>query len=222
MNRRSILGPVGFTITFGIPSAAHADETQLWTEAGIEVELHRRLTMVLNQNVRFDNQVSRVGSIMPEADLRYSPAGWIRFAAGYRYIYERDNAGDFRHRHRIHAEVRPRLRLDVLDLWHRLRWQEQFRAQADDGTRTRHVIRNQLGLQWTDWHLLEPYVSAETFHRLDEPDAGVVLQKLRLVAGIERDFDDHGLGAFYGLEVMQHDPQDPQVHIIGVGYRYEW
>lgn len=224
MNRSSILGGAVLAIALIAAPAttAHADETQLWTEAGVDVGLHRRWSLVLNQNVRFDDHVSRVGSVMPEADLRYAPAGWIRFGAGYRYRYERDNAGEFQHRHRIHADVRLRLRLEMLDAWYRLRWQEQFRREADDGTPTRQVIRNQIGVQWTDWDLLEPFASAETFHRLDEPGAGVVLQKLRLVAGVERGFEEHHLAAYYGVEVMQDDRDDPRVHIIGVGYRYEW
>jgi hypothetical protein len=222
MMRYVPVSAIGVAMALGAPATALADETQLWTEAGVEFELWRRWSAVLNQNVRFDDHVSRVGAVMPEADLRYRPAGWLRLGVGYRYAYERDNAGEFRQRHRIHAEVRPRLRLEVLDAWYRLRWQEQFRRQADDGTRTRHVLRNQLGVQWTDWELMEPYASAETFHRLDEPDAGVVLNKLRLVAGVERDFDDHALGTYYGLEVMQYDPEDPRVHIVGVKYQYDW
>jgi hypothetical protein len=204
------------------PLAAQDAETQLWTEVGVDYTAASRLHLLLSQHLRFDADISRLGSVMTESGLRYAPADWVRWGAGYRYMYERDNAGDFQSRHRVHADSRIQLQLEKLRAWHRLRCQVQFRRERDDGTPRRQTLRNQVGLQWLDWDLVEPYLAAELFHRLDDPDRGVLLSKLRLTAGVERDFADHGLELFYRVELLQADPEDPLLHIIGVGYQFDW
>jgi hypothetical protein len=194
------------------PAAAAAD-TQLWLEAGLDKELSKKTTVSFVQNLRFDEDVSRVMGVMPDLGLDHRAMRWLDLGAGYRLAYERRRNGDMELRHRLH--VQGQLRFDAGDfrLRYRLRFQERIRS--DD---LRHVVRNRIRVDYRGIRPWVPIVSAETFHRLADDDP-IVLRKRRYSAGLRYGFRTRSVDVAYLLE--DNGPFDPTAHVLSIGFHQE-
>ena len=221
MRRAAILAGLVAATFLVTPSAWAQSDVQLWTKAGVRYRVHDQWRVLFKQHLRLDESLSQAGAVMPELGLRYRPWKWLRLATGYRWQYERDNDREWQSRHRAHGSARLRLDLDPLEIRYRLQYQAQFRREDDDGTRTRHVARNALELLWVGFGPFQPFVEAETYHRLDGDPEERALRKLRLTAGAGHELGDHEVSLFYRLELLHTDPDDPTLHIIGAGYRFD-
>ncbi len=196
-----------------------AAESQVWTEVGVRHDLSKRLTLTFDQHLRFDADVSRVGSFMPEPGLAYRVQPWLRAGVGYRLEYERDNGGDLVARHRLFGWGRVRRDVSDLRLEYRLQLQEQRRADANPVYR--HTVRNRGEVSFRGLRPVVPAASVELHHVLGEDGNTAHLGKMWLTVGLEYGRGDLAFDAFYRAEVAQHDPGDPTVHILGVGVHYE-
>jgi hypothetical protein len=201
----------------GLPAAARADaDPQLWLEAGGAWNLDKRFELSFDQHLRFDQDVSRLHSVMPELGVSYRLYDKVRVGIGYRFIYERDSAGSLEARHRPHGEGRVRHDVGPFELSYRLRFQAELRPGDD----VRHTLRNRVAVQLEETRPWTPTIAAEVFHRLagDEP---VEWRKLRLTAGVARELGDHEIELYYRVEILQLDPADPIPHVVGIGYHVE-
>ncbi|MBZ0238159.1 MAG: DUF2490 domain-containing protein [Deltaproteobacteria bacterium] len=200
------------------PALATAD-TQLWTKLDVKHELTRRWSLTFEQHLRFDADISRVGAIMPEPSASYRVTKWLRFGAGYRYEYERNNDDELVSRHRAYVFSRLRKDLGDVRLDHRLQLQEQWRPDANPVNR--HTVRNRGEVSYTALGDLTPGASVETHHILNEEGNTIHLGKVWLTAGVEWERDRFDVSAFYRLVTGQYDASEPPGHVIGVGVGYE-
>jgi hypothetical protein len=197
-----------------VPSGADAD-VQLWTEAGLDKKLGKKLEIDFEQHLRFDQDVSRVAAVMPEVGISYQLQAWLSLGAGYRLAYERRRRGDMEIRHRLHVEAQPRVDAGPFRLRYRLRFQERIRDAE-----LRHSLRNRLS---ADWRVARPWVpraSVELFHRLGDGDT-IVHRKVRLSAGVKYELGKGSLAAFYILELTRDDPDEPNLHALSLGFHRE-
>jgi hypothetical protein len=215
MKRRSI----AILAFFAATATTAAAETQLWTEAGVKHDLSKRWTLAFDGHLRFDADVSRVGSIMPEPSVAYRVKKWFRTGAGYRYQYERDKDGIMVSRHR--GYLWGKLRKDVGDVRaeYRLQLQEEYRPDANPDYR--HTIRNRGDVSWQGFGDIVPGLAVEAHHILNEDGSTIHLGKVWLTGGIEYERDAVSLDLFYRAIVGQDDPTEPTGHIVGVGVHYE-
>ena len=82
------------------PARAAESDLQQWTELGVGHGFDKKTTVSLDAGIRFDEDVSRVGAVLPEAGLQYRLAKWLRVGGGYRLQYSRDDgstAGQRKH-----------------------------------------------------------------------------------------------------------------------------
>jgi hypothetical protein len=208
---RALVAALGLAIGAG---DARAD-VQAWTEVGVSHEVEDwRFTF--DQHLRFDEDVSRVGSVMPELGVTYRIAKWFRTGVGYRLEYERDGSGDMVTRHRFH--VRGSSRYDIgkwVRLEHRLQLQESLRPSSND--MYRHVMRNRADVSLRRYKPFVASASAELFHAIDRGDA-IHLDKIWLTASGTYGAGPNDFELFYRVEVPQADPMDPTLHIFGLAY----
>jgi hypothetical protein len=196
--------------------SARAD-SQLWMEAGFELEPRTRFELEIAPQIRFDQDLSRFLAFVPELTLRYRATTWLRVGGGYRFEYERDNDGELVVRHRVSADARVRLDLDPLRVDHRLMLVEQYRPSSNDQYRT--VLRNRTELRLRAWQRWTPSIGAELFHALGDLDM-VAYDRLRLTGGLAYDRGDHELSVFFRVE-LHTDPADDTDYILGLGYNFE-
>jgi len=198
------------------PAAA---DVQQWTELGVKVDLPEKLTLSFDQHIRFDEDVSRLGSFMPEAGLQYRPLDWLRLAVGYRLQYERSGSGDMRARHRFFTDARARYDLGEVRLEYRLKLQDQYRPDDPDDT-WRQTLRNRADVSYRAWKPWIPGASVELHHDLAQGDA-IHLAKIWITAGGSWSKKKRDLELFYRAEIPQAEPMDPTVHILGLAFHHD-
>jgi len=193
------------------PAAAQTD-VQLWTVAGVRYRPSRPVRLDLDLHLRVDDNVSRLGKLMPELGASYDPARWLRLGLGYRFMYARDNNGNLEVAHRLHVQGRARGDVGPVELSYRLRFQERIKNNL------RHVIRNRLGLSVDTDTDVTPGMSMELFTRLGDGQA-LMFDKWRLTIGATWSANSNVFDLFYRAEIAIDDPNDPTLHIIGLGYQ---
>jgi hypothetical protein len=203
--------------------AGAASDFQLWTEAGVRVKLAKKWRLQFDQHVRFDHDLSATDSIMPEIAVSYRPARFIRLEAGYRYIAEPVDSREDTYLEswqRFFADVQLRHRFKPVTLRYRLRFEEEFGWpwRNDEELVAQHTVRNRLGAEVKLPGGFVPFLSAELFLRIDDPDGA--LHKWRATAGLDWEIGPHVVTVFYRMEDMLDDAGDPTRHILGTGYHY--
>lgn len=212
--------PTVLLLAAAISAAPAAADTQLWTELGVRHDLTKKVTLSFDQHIRFDADVSRLGSAMPEPGISYRVKKWFRVGAGYRYEYERNNDDELVSRHRAYAWGR--LRKDfakTIQLSYRLQLQEQWRPDANPVNR--HTIRNRGDVAYIAIKDLTPGASVETHHIMNEDGNTAQLGKVWVTGGVEWERGAIGVDVFYRLITGQRDSSEPNGHVIGFGLHYE-
>jgi len=208
---------IGAVLAVAASRGAHAD-VQQWTELGIGKDLTKRWSASFDQHLRFDEDLSRVESVMPEAGIGWRPKRWLRFSLGYRLQYQRDGSGDMALRHRLHTAVRARYALGDVRLEYRLQLQEQLRPGSKDPAR--HTLRDRAEVSYRRFKPWVPGASVELFHAIADGDA-IRLDKLWLTLNAAHSRKSWSAEVFYRVEVPIADAMDPTLHILGVGVHYD-
>jgi hypothetical protein len=192
-------------------------DNQLWISAGISAHPTKHLELELEPQVRFDEDVSRFSSFLPEVSARYRIKRWLRVGAGYRLEYERDGAGELVVRHRVSTDVRLRKDIGDVRIDNRLMLMEQYRPDTGDDYRL--IIRDRLGVSYRGVRPWIPYAEVEPFYKLGDLDE-LGYHKLRLTVGVSHDRKQHAFDLFVRAE-LHEDPQDPTFYILGLAYHYD-
>lgn len=218
VRRLSLVGlmTVGVLLGSGVtPSRARADrETQLWLSAQLRLRFHKRVHLDIEQNLRFDEDVSHLGRVMPELALAFRATDWLRLSVGYRYSWVNDNNPDSRHR--VHGELRFGDNVGFFQWVTRVRYQATIR----DGRPTRHTLRGLFGVGVRNDSPVTPYVSTEVFTDIERV-YGFSHRAWRGTAGLEIGTKRHTVDVYYRIEIPLNDDRDPTLHILGLSYGYE-
>ncbi|HUQ06266.1 MAG TPA: DUF2490 domain-containing protein [Kofleriaceae bacterium] len=212
--------PAVLLATLVASAAPAAADTQLWTELGVRHDLNKKVTLSFDQHIRFDADVSRLGSFMPEPGISYRVKKWFRTGVGYRFEYERNNDDELVSRHR--AYIWGRLRKDfakTIQLSYRLQLQEQWRPDANPVNR--HTIRNRGDVAYIGMKELTPFGSVESHHILNEDGKTIQLGKVWVTGGLEWEHGAIGVDVYYRLITGQRDSNEPNGHVIGFGLHYQ-
>lgn len=204
-----ILGLVGTTL---LPAQARADQGQVWFEAGISHSMTSRTELGFDQHLRFGGD--GLDSIMPEVRIIHRPRRWLRFDAGYRFSYQRDEDGVLGYRHRLFGDMRARTTGSPWRFEYRFRLQQTLRGLSnEDGAR--YKARNRGGVVWLNKSRWTPKGTIEFFHGLGNNN-GIELRKLRLTFGAEYGRGKREYDLFYRFETPYNDPGQATLHILGV------
>ena len=140
-------------------------------------------------------------------------------------------------RHRFNVSLTGNVDLGDFNVSLRERWQYTYRPehtvserwsyldQAYDGKaktysgKGKNVLRSRLQLEYDKKGLpVTPYVNAELFNAWS-------LQKVRYHIGLDWKLSkQHSIGAFYRYQHIQNDDDDnePNIHMIGIGYKFKF
>lgn len=219
-----VIGCAVLTPGVGRGETRDPSETELWTDVGVRVATPVGVDATMTQHLRWYDGISQLDLVAPEISLRYRAASWLRLESGYRFLRERDNDGLFQDRQRIFAATRLRAATEPANLELRIQWQEEFRAEEDDGTPRRQMLRIRAKAKLRRTGAIRPYAAVETFHRVDDADEDIpagTLKALRWTLGAEwrlgtREFDLH-----YHLVAPKHDAEAARRHVVSVGFRFD-
>ena len=231
-----------------LPAVAQSDtETGLWTSAEVQKKLSKQWNIAAEAEYRLREDFGATDRWTIAASATYKPLKWLKIDAGYKFMRVlnddetswKDNGVDpnkwtpawWCTKHRLFASVTGQWRTGRFDLSLRERWQYTYRPEttvdrydidddewedkAKDG-KAQHVLRSRLQAEYDIPKCkIDPYASIELYN------AKGGLQKIRYTAGADWKLTkQHVVSAFYRY-LDSHD-DDPNMHIIGLGYKYKF
>jgi hypothetical protein len=205
---------------FVLPSSVLADtDSMLWTSAGVKVELPHEFEVGYVQNVRWDQGMSQLESILPEAVVEFEPLSWLSLGTVYRYNAERSKSGDLEYGHRVLMVAGAEHEWGSIELSYRLGY--QIKNELDEEELDKR-IRNRIGLKYDTDTAFTPYTAIELY---TEPDApSWVHKKYRVTAGGAAEIiDNHRFKIGYRMQSEMDDGDDGDVeHILLLAYTFKF
>lgn len=219
----------------------------IWTEIGIEKKVNKKVTVGLEGEWRTADNASRNSRWSAGAYGEYKFSKWLKGSVGYNFLYDRRDKYTYHSdgslnkyarywtpRHRFHADLTGSWNLGQWKLSLRERWQYTYRPEQtipgrydydqeafDNEPKTysgtgKNVLRSRLQVS-REFGKLEPYANVELYN-------GWALEKTRYTVGIDYDLTKHhSLGAYYRFQTTHGDSDDePDMHILGVSYKYKF
>ena len=223
-----------------------AQDFGLWTSAGVKKSLNSKLSIEAEGEFRTQDGLSKVDRWTIGAGLDYKIASFLKFDAGYKYIYgykesETTKKGNivssyWQSRHRVFASLTGKVEWNRFEFSLRERWQYTYRPSqsvakydGDDGSqkadeyisgKCKHVLRSRLEVEYNIKKCpITPYVSCELYNLMGD---GWDHEKTRWTVGGQYKINKkHALDIFYRYQ-DESDDDENSGHAIGIGYVYKF
>lgn len=238
------------TLCVALPVAAQS-EGGLIMSAGAEKKLSKRVTVEAEVNMRTRNNFKTMDRWGFDIGASYKIAKWLKADAGYnllQYNFRESitykSSGIYNHwrpsywgtKHRFYASLTGQYKFaNNIKLSLRERWQYTYRPETtvtrwdfdddawEDKVRTakgKNQLRSRLEISYDKKHaLFTPYASVELYNAW-------AVEKVRYTIGTDiRLSKHHSLNAFYRFQDMKSvdaDDYDPDMHYLGVGYKFKF
>lgn len=193
----------------------------LWTGVSVEKKFTKNFAVQANAQTRFTEDVSLLGSYLGEVGLQYKLGKNWELGGFYRYIGRRKwnrEIQDWYYRpyHRFYGELSYDQKFwKALKLQYRLRYQHQFRDDAEDGiVVTGNYLRNKLELGYANKSRFTPYVSADVFYRL-----GTGVDQIRYRGGVNVALTKTQSVDLFAFNDTPVGTTDPSEFVLGVTYK---
>lgn len=224
---------------------AQDDEFGLWTS----VEARKKLADGLNASVEGEFRTQDgfdVERWAATAKIAYKLNNYLKFDGGYTFIYrnvpgeitKKGNIVDsyWSTRHRLFVAATGSIKWNRLEFSLRERFQFTQRTatsaakwDGDDGSqkadeeilaKSKNTLRSRFQVEWDIRRShFSPYASAELYNSLDN---GFELEKTRWTVGTGYKFSKkHSVDIFYRYQ-NQSDDDEPNGHVIGLGYCFKF
>ena len=197
-------------------NAAAETDAQLWLSANARYKPISKMRLELTQHLRFNENVTRVESVMPELEVQYRPFKPLAVKIGYRYIQERTKNGDFEPAHRYHVQLSTKKKFGPIEIGYRLRYQEKHEPDEFDYTMR---LRNKISAEWDTDTDYTPMIFTEIFS--DPKAIPVDSSKYRLGLGLEYKVNKKNRVSIDYLYQHDFEENDLQQHICRVNYQYK-
>ncbi len=201
-------------------------EFEYWTEVGVEGRIVKKLDWALDLNVRFDD--NGLQTFFPQPGISYKLTKWFKPSVEYRFLIEKNNAGNFKSSSRININGLFDKSFDKrLKLTARLRYQfvpqlnvttNAYDPDFDQAIRLKPKIEYDIN----DFKLT-PELSAEFFYNPTYGPDGRQFSKIRYAGGFSVDTNNpHSITLLYRLDYLIRQHDEDLSHIISLSYSYEF
>ena len=206
--------------------------------------------MDLETEFRSRNDFRTADRVSVGAGISYKLLPWLKASAGYDLLID-NNKEELTYqvdgvsynnwrpsywgvRHRFNVTLTGSYKVQRVELSLRERWQYTYRPSTmidnfdfDEGDwedhevkgKGKNVLRSRLQAEWDIPRCkYDPFASVE-FHTTDR------LDKTRMIAGVERAFNKkHYFKLFYRYQIVNGHGNDdePNIHLLGLGYTYKF
>src|SRR5665811_1306937 len=116
--------PIGLLYSF--PLKGQVKDAGLWTSAGFEFKVVKKLTASISEEVRFNENISEAGMIITDFGVAYKFDKHFQFAVGYRYSQKRKVEDYYSMRHRFNVDVKYEKKIKPFQIQYRFRFQDQY------------------------------------------------------------------------------------------------
>ncbi|MDD5571339.1 MAG: DUF2490 domain-containing protein [Bacteroidales bacterium] len=204
-------------------STAQSNDAQLWTSLTVEKKLSQTISVNFSEELRLCNNISEIDQFFSDAGIDYKISKPWHISANYRFTNKMQINNTFSKRHRYYFDLSYRNKINNLSFNIRTRFQSQYAdvSSSETGKIPEYYSRNKLTLKLDLNKKYTPYISAEMFFQLNNPE-GNNIDNMRYTAGIEYEFNKKSsLDIFYMIQ-QEYNVTNPETDfVIGVGYGFK-
>jgi long-subunit fatty acid transport protein len=203
---------------------AQVNDAGLWTSINIDKKISKKFSISLSEEIRFNENISEMGSIFTDAGINYKINKIIRISGNYRFINKRRIDDSYSQRHRYYFDFSIRTKFQYFTLMFRTRYQSQYKDiySSPDGKVAENYIRNKLTIKYELDKKWSFYGSFEMFSPLRTYDK-ILFDNLRYNAGIEYSINKmHSIDLSYLIQ-KEYNVKNPWTdYVICVGYNFSF
>lgn len=203
---------------------AQVDDAALWSHVSIQKNISSFFSLELNQEFRFNENISELGTAFTETGFQYKIIDNIRIGANYRFIQRRrlDNSYSFRHQHAYFLNLR--MEVGKFDFILREKIQSRYTDinSSEDGKISENKLRSRLSVRYDLSKRYTPFISAEIYYQLNNPE-GNEIDNMRYQAGMDYEINKfHSVSIAYLIdkEINQNNPRTD--YVIDIGYEFNF
>ncbi|MFZ4547907.1 MAG: DUF2490 domain-containing protein [Bacteroidales bacterium] len=199
---------------------AQVKDAGLWTSFSIETKLSKKISAGLTQELRFNENISEIGTAFTEAGLSYKLNKHFQIAANYRFTQKHRTDDNYNLKHRLYVDIKYNKKVKPLQFTFRSRFQDEFSnpGHSPDAAIAEFYLRNKLNMEWDLDKPFAPYISVELFSPLSYPRE-FLFDNIRSSAGIEYSLTKKQKFDIYYMIQKELNVSLPEIDfIIGIGY----
>lgn len=229
------------------PTSLLADDAGLIVSAEASRKLAKGLNMGFEVEFRSRNNFRTADRVSLGADISYKVLPWLKVSTGYNLLIDnnreqityQDDEVSYNNwrpsywglRHRFNVSLTASRKVQRVTISLRERWQYTYRPSKiidnfdfDEGEwedyevrgKGKNVLRSRLQLEWDipKWKF-DPFASVE-FHTTRE------LEKTRIITGVDYSMKKkHNFQLYYRYQASGSS-DEPNIHMLGMGYTYKF
>lgn len=198
-------------------------DAQVWTSVSLEAKIVKKLTANVAQEVRFNENVTEVGTIYTDLGLDYKINKHFQVSLNYRFVEKRRTDDYYSFRQRIYIDLKYDEKLKPFQIQFRSRIQDEYAdiGRAADGGIPEFYLRNKLTVKLDKWKKLTPFVSVELFSPLENDYKGL-FDNIRSSTGIDYDLSKHHkVELFYMIQQELNVSRPETDFVLGLGYGFK-
>jgi hypothetical protein len=200
MKSKRLLLICSLLIITSVKIYGQVNDAGLWASINIDKKLSSKFSIGFSEEVRFNENISEVGTVFSEIAAGWKFNKFFSASAGYRFILKRDASDFYSKRHRFLINVNAKIKKGRFNLAARARFQSQYSDvySSDQGATPADYLRTRVTVKYEPDKKYTPFLSAETFFHLNNAD-GILFDNYRISGGIEYAFNKKYALDFYYL-----------------------
>ncbi|MDQ3046387.1 MAG: DUF2490 domain-containing protein [Bacteroidota bacterium] len=214
----------GLFLFSSLISFAQVNDAALWVGIGLEKKLTNKFSLELTEELRFNENISELGTIFTEMGASYKIAKRFTIGGNYRFTQRRRVDDFYSIRHRYSLEASYKIKVKKLNFIIRERFQSQYKdgGRDEDGGVAGNYLRSKLSIKLNTGKKVTPFISGELWYQLTN-EKGNEFDNVRYQAGIDYElnkFSTFTLGYLINKEFNVNDPWT--TYAINLGFKYSF
>jgi hypothetical protein len=198
-----------------VKGAFAQDGVGLRSGVSLQKKLTNKLTLNLNGQLRFNNDISYLQTYLFELGSEYKISKAFDAGIYYRFVNRKKNeTKEFNQRHRFYADLGYGKKFGVIKFENRLRYQHQFKDNDGVTEFDASYIRDKIEVSYDSKSKFTPYLSNDFFFEI-----GSTINQLRPKIGVSYKINKKNaidLSVFKDIDLVGTEAYGP---VIGVVYK---
>ncbi len=151
----------GYLFLSGLNAVCQISDNQLWSGATLKLRVTKKLRFDFEEQVRFDNDISRLHATLTEGNILYNLTKRIRLKSTFRYFFDPYSHNYYRLSGDFSYDIS--IKNSPLDFKYRLRFQHVFEEHT---RKSENYFRNKISADYNLSRLVDPFIEFENYFRL--------------------------------------------------------
>ena len=194
------------------------NDDQLWSSVSTRYRPRKRMRIDLNQHLRIDRDITRIGSVITEGEIAQSFKNGLRFGLAYRFQMSSAKKVQLEPQQRADIYGRFRQKLGKTELSYRLQYQQGY--EGDEEQPWKPEKRHRFGIEYDTDTAFTPAISGEIFTKLSPQFSW---DKWRGTMALQyKHTKRHIMETYLRMQTPIADEHEPTERIIGLHYQYRF